>query len=146
MTLKFDTATVLRGAAIYDLIITGGLIFSPLVHFVLGVLIRMDGLLGFHTSFGSLDATTVFFINLAAASVIAWSLIRLRQPTPEALRIDILYRGLLIVLQIWAVARGATPVLLGISLVLAAIAAIELRALLHPASAKATRPHQHQKE
>jgi hypothetical protein len=122
-------AKVLRFAAIYDIAFTAILMIPPLVPIVLGIIAAMDAGLGFGTVFTPLDATSVFFINLGAASVTAWGAIRIVQPNTDSLIVDVLFRGVLILTQIWAVASGATPILLGISAVLLLIAAAELNVL-----------------
>lgn len=128
MQREANSANVLRGAAIYDLVVTGPLVLAPLVPLVLQIIGAIDRALGFGTVFTPLDPTAVFFVNLAAASVLAWAAIRLVRPDRSALLIDIAYRVVLIACQIWAVADGATPVLLGISAVLALIAVLEAKA------------------
>lgn len=119
----------LRMAAIYDLIVTGALIVPPLVPLAFGLIAGLDAALGFGTGFAPLDPTSVFFVNLAAAGIIAWALIRLKAPSFEALQIDIFYRLSLIMCQLWAVWQGATPILLGISVVLAIIVMVELNVM-----------------
>lgn len=119
-----------RAVAVYDILATGLLVLPPLVLLAMEALAWLDAQLGFQTTFLAPDPTVLFFINLAAASVAAWALIRLRQPTVEMLRIDIGYRLLLVGLQISAVSHGATPILLGISAVLAFIAIVETIVLM----------------
>ena len=123
MTAKVEK--VLKGAAIYDVAATALLIVQPLVPFVLELIALADSWFGFSTSFALPDRTTIFFINLAAASVVAWAVIRILRPSREALLVDVGYRVVLVGCQVWAVLEGATPILLGISAVLLLIAGIE---------------------
>lgn len=129
MLNKLSVPKTLKIAALYDLLVTGILILPPVVPLLFGVIASLDGALGFNSAFAPPDRTTIFFVNLAAASVCAWAAIRLLRPSVEALMVDILFRAALIACQVWAVAEGATPILLGISAVLAAIAALEYRVL-----------------
>ena len=115
----------LQGAAIYDILVSALLIVPPLVPVVLELIALADSWFGFSTSFVPPDRTTVFFINHAAASVVAWAIIRILRPSREALLVDAGYRVALVVCQVWAVLEGATPILLGISAVLLLIAGIE---------------------
>ena len=116
---------ILKTAAVYDLVVTGLLVLPPVVLIVLKVIAYVDASLGFGTEFTVPDATTIFFVNLAAATVIAWAAIRIMRPSREALLIDIGYRVVLVICQVWAVLAGATPVLLGISAALLLIAGAE---------------------
>lgn len=120
-------ARLVRFGAIYDLIATAGLAVPPLAALVLGVIRGLDAQLGFDTAFRPVDATTMFLINLAGCFVIVWAIARLRMPTVQLGRMDAGLRLALVGLQVWAVAMGATPILLGIGLVLAIIAILELR-------------------
>lgn len=120
-------ARLVRFGAIYDLIATAGLAIPPVAAVVLNVIQGLDAMLGFDTAFQPVDATTMFLINLAGCFVIIWAIARLRMPGIEVGRMDAGLRLALVVLQVWAVIRGATPILLGIGLVLAIIAIMELR-------------------
>lgn len=123
-------ARLLRAAALYDIVVTGPLVLAPVVPLVFKAIAGIDAALGFGTTFAVLDPTAVFFINLAAASVLAWAAIRIKRPDRSALFIDVLYRLVLIACQIWAVTNGATPVLLGISATLGLITVLETATFL----------------
>lgn len=129
MTLNPKSRAVLRGAALYDIAASGLLAIPPVVPVALNLVAALDAALGFGTIFAPVDATTVFLISLAAITILAWGAIRLIEPSAAALKVDIAYRLALVAAQVWAVALGATPILLGISAVLIAICLLELRAL-----------------
>lgn len=126
MQSEIEIARCLRAVSLYDIVVTGPLVLPPLVPLVFKAIAAIDAALGFGTALEALDPTAVFFVNLAAASVLAWAAARISKPDRRALRIDIVYRLGLIACQIWAVACGATPVLLGISATLGFITVIEI--------------------
>lgn len=120
-------ARLVRIGAIYDLIATAALAVPPLAYVVLELVRGLDARLGFNTPFHPLDATSMFFLNLAGCFVIVWAIAKLRRPTAEIGFMDAMLRFALVALQIYAVMQGATPILLGISAVLLLIGLLELR-------------------
>ncbi|WP_159732801.1 hypothetical protein [Methylosinus sp. Ce-a6] len=117
---------IVIGCAVYDLVATTALAVPILVPMIVSLFESLDHALRFDTNFISPDPTTIFLINLAGCSVVIWALVRLRMPSVRLGRFDALYRGMIVLCQIWAVLHGATPLLLGVSVVLLGMAALEL--------------------
>jgi hypothetical protein len=117
---------IVQLGAIYDLLATAALAVPFLSSHVLTLIQRMDGVLGFGTVFLPLDSTALFLINLGGCAYVVWALARLRAPVPELGRLDALLRLAIVLCQIWAVAHGATPILLGLAVILIAIGMLEL--------------------
>lgn len=120
-------AKIVRAGAIYDIVATAALAIPPMAYIVLQIVQWLDLQLGFGTEFLPVDPTSMFFLNLAGCFVIVWAVAKLRNPTPEMGRLDALLRFALVALQLWNVAQGATPILLGIGAVLLIIGILELR-------------------
>lgn len=103
---------VARGAAGFDLVVTGLLAIPGLERRFVDVLMQIDAALGLGTPAAALPPLAVFFANLAGALGVLWALVRLAWPWRELVRADVIGRCAVAALIGWSIARGGiTPVL-----------------------------------
>ena len=81
--------------------------------FLYSIFVNIDSQLGIPGSFATLDHTHIMFANLMGSVVIVWSVIRLKVNTVIMGRGDMAARFLFASWQIYAVASGASWLILG---------------------------------
>ncbi|PYB72019.1 hypothetical protein DMX11_19105 [Pseudomonas sp. LB-090624] len=121
-------ATIVRVGAVYDIIATLPFALPVVASLALQAFAGLDAWLGLGTAFAALDSTSLFFINLGALAYVAWGVARWREPSAANGRLNALLRLLVIVLQLFALSQGATPILWALAAVLLVFAVFELRA------------------
>ncbi len=117
--------TLIRAAAVYDILVTTILAVPLLATTVVGMIASLDSLLGFDSVFLPLDETSAFLLNLAGVYVTVWAVYRYLNPSVTVGRYDAIVRFSLVAIQVICVANGATPILLGIAAVLLVIGLAE---------------------
>ncbi|UTL91681.1 hypothetical protein [Pseudomonas fluorescens] len=121
-------ANIVRVGAAYDILATLPFAIPLVAGWCLRAFADLDAWLGLGTAFATLDATSLFFINLGALAYVAWGVARWRQPTASNGQLNAGLRLLVIGLQLFALSQGATPILWGLAAVLLLLAVLELRA------------------
>lgn len=112
---------LIKFGAVYDLLATSLLALPFLVAPILGVIMQLDSVLGFNSTFSPVDPTEVFLICLGACYVTVWGVFRFKNPSLQVGRYDAILRFFIAFIQILCVSMGATPILLGITCVLIAL-------------------------
>lgn len=124
---NYSYSRLVRFGAFCDLFVAAALVIPSIAALLAGIIRALDMQLGFDTVFAPIDATSMYMVNLAGCFVIIWAIARLRSPSFSMGRMDALLRLALVFIQIRAVSDGATPILLGLSLMFATFAFLELR-------------------
>ena len=104
--------SIVRASALYDLIVTAPFVTPWTLTIVLGLVHDVHlhlGLPGIVPTFGP---THLLFAGLMGSVVVVWSLARLRLNVPILGRYDAAARFLFAAWQFFAVATGATPLIL----------------------------------
>ncbi|MBQ5940357.1 hypothetical protein [Massilia sp. AB1] len=117
---------IVRLSAWYDLIVTAGFATPwtfALIHQGLSLLAQRSGMPG---SFPSFEPAHMLMANLLGSVVVVWSLVRLRDTQPVYGRYDALGRFLFAAWQLYAVAQGASWLILGFTAVELAFGAAQL--------------------
>ncbi|NUT79081.1 hypothetical protein HNO86_28965 [Pseudomonas sp. C1C7] len=104
---------VVRASALYDLIVTAGFMTPWTVVLVFEGFATLSSALGLERPVPALDATGMLLANLLGSVVVVWSLWRLMHASRRVGLYDALARGLFAVWQVYAVAHGASFLLLG---------------------------------
>jgi hypothetical protein len=107
---------IVRASAWYDLVVTVGFATPwtfAAIHHSLATLIRMLGLPG---EFPVFEPTHMLMANLLGSLVTVWAILRLRDPKLMYGRYDAVARFLFAVWQLYAVAHGASVIILGFTL------------------------------
>jgi len=118
--------TIIRVGAVYDILATLPFAVPLFSAWAFQAFAKVDAWLGLGTAFTELDATSLFFINLGALAYVAWGVARLNEPSVANGRLDAILRLLVIGLQMFALSRGATPILWALAAVLLVLAVLEL--------------------
>jgi len=105
-----------RASAWYDLAVTWPFALPWTLAWLHARLAAFAGMLGLPGVLPALDVQHVLFANLLGSVVVVWSLARLLQPSVVLGRLDALARLLFAAWQVYAVARGASAVVLGFTL------------------------------
>lgn len=101
-------------SALYDLVVTLPFATPFTARATLAIVARAHSALGFRGDPPPAFATThVFFVALFGTVVVLWSLFRLRHPRPEVGLFDGIGRGVFALWMTWALANGASRMLLG---------------------------------
>ena len=104
---------IVRISAFYDLIVTAGFMTPWTALLVFEAFAALSGALALDRPVPTLDVTAMLFANLLGSVVVVWSLVRLMQPSHSLGLYDALARVLFAVWQLYAVAHGATYLILG---------------------------------
>jgi len=104
--------SLVRVSAAYDLIVTAPFMTPWTLTFVLGLINDLHTRLGFAGGVPVFGPTHMLFAGLMGCVVVIWSLARLRLQLPILGRYDAAARFLFAAWQIFAVANGATPIIL----------------------------------
>ncbi|MFK3971559.1 hypothetical protein ACI2KS_12610 [Pseudomonas sp. NPDC087358] len=104
---------IVRVSALYDLIVTAGFMTPWTASWVFKAFAALSDALGLNRAVPTLDVTAMLFANLLGSLVVVWSLWRLVQPSRRIGLYDALARTLFVVWQLFAVAHGASFLILG---------------------------------
>jgi hypothetical protein len=104
---------IVRGSAFYDLIATVGFMTPWTASLVLKGFAALSAALALGRPVPSLDINGMLFANLLGSVVVVWSLWRLKHPSRSVGIYDALARILFALWQIFAVAHGASFLILG---------------------------------
>lgn len=104
---------IVRASALYDLIVTAGFMTPWTAVLVINGLAALSGALALSRPVPLLDLTGMLLANLLGSVVVVWSLWRLMHPSHSAGLYDALARVLFALWQLYAVAHGASFLLLG---------------------------------
>ncbi|WP_296257318.1 MULTISPECIES: hypothetical protein [unclassified Pseudomonas] len=104
---------IVRASAWYDLIVTAGFMTPWTASMVFKGFAALSDELALSRPVPILDATTMLLANLLGSVVVVWSLWRLRHPGRSVGLYDALARMLFATWQLYAVAHGASFLLLG---------------------------------
>lgn len=104
--------SLVRVSAAYDLIVTAPFMTPWTLTFVLGLINDLGTWLGFAGGVPVFEPTHMLFAGLMGSVVVIWSLARIRLQLPILGRYDAAARFLFAAWQIFAVANGATPIIL----------------------------------
>ncbi|WP_433766343.1 hypothetical protein [Pseudomonas putida] len=107
---------IVRASALYDLIVTASFMTPWTVSLVFEGFAALSGALALQRPVPSLDATGMLLANLLGSVVVVWSLWRLMHPSRRVGLYDALARLLFATWQLYAVAHGASFLLLGFTL------------------------------
>lgn len=107
---------IVRGSALYDLIVTAGFMTPWTASLVFKGFAALSGALALDRAAPSLDVTSMLFANLLGSVVVVWSLWRLIHPSRSVGLYDALARILFAIWQLFAVAQGASFLILGFTL------------------------------
>lgn len=107
---------IVRASALYDLLVTAPFMTPWSMTLVFSAMTALSDAMALDRPIPGLDATQMLLANLLGSVVIVWSLWRWRHPSERAGRYDALARGLFAVWQLYAVAQGASVLILGFTL------------------------------
>lgn len=104
--------SIVRFSALYDLIVTTPFMTPWTLTIVLGLIDTLHVQLGLPGDVPVFGPTHMLFAGLMGSVVVVWSLARLRLKLPVLGRYDAVARLLFAAWQVFAVAIGATPLIL----------------------------------
>ncbi|PHX40956.1 hypothetical protein AO263_35050 [Pseudomonas sp. NZIPFR-PS5] len=104
---------LVRGSAVYDLIMTAGFMTPWTAAWVFNSFATLSTALALERPVPVLDVNGMLFANLLGSVVVVWSLWRLAQPSRRVGLYDALARALFAAWQLYAVAQGASFLILG---------------------------------
>ena len=104
---------LVRGSAFYDLIMTAGFMTPWTAAWVLNTFAALSAALALQRAVPVLDVSGMLFANLLGSVVVVWSLWRLAHPSRRVGLYDALARTLFATWQLYAVAHGASFLMLG---------------------------------
>lgn len=103
---------IVKASGIYDLVVTIGFATPWTFAFIYSILTSIDGVLNLPGEFPVLDHAHILFATLLGSVVSVWSVVRVIQPTVLLGRGDAVARILFATWQIYAVASGASMLIL----------------------------------
>jgi hypothetical protein len=104
--------TVVRASAAYDLVVTAPFMTPWTLVLTMDLFRQIQTGLGLPGSVPAFEATHMLFAGLMGSVVVVWSIARLRLNLAILGRYDAWARMLFALWQVYAVANGATPLLL----------------------------------
>lgn len=104
---------IVRASAWYDLAATAAFMTPWSASLCLQGFAALSAALGLDRPVPVLGVSEMLFVNLLGSVVIVWSLWRLRHPSRLVGLYDVLARGLFALWQLYAVAKGASFLILG---------------------------------
>lgn len=111
--MRLETYTsIVRASALYDLLVTSPFMTPWTLTLVLGLINELHVRLGLPGDVPVFGPTHMLFAGLMGSVVVVWSLARLRLKLPILGRYDAAARFLFAGWQVFAVAIGATPLIL----------------------------------
>ena len=108
---------IVRLSAAYDLVVTAPFMTPWTLVVILGLIDQLHRALGLPGQMPTLDIMHYLFAGLMGSVVVVWSMARLRLDLAVLGRYDAVARLLFAAWQIYAVANGATPLLLAFTVV-----------------------------
>lgn len=111
--MRADTfRAIVRASAIYDLIVTAPFMTPWSLMLAIGMIDYLHASLGLPGALPAFEATHSLFAGLMGSVVVVWSLARIHLGAPILGRYDAVARLLFALWQVYAVANGATPIIL----------------------------------
>jgi hypothetical protein len=104
---------IVRVSAFYDLIVTAGFMTPWTASLVFAAFAALSDALALDRPVPTLDITAMLLANLLGSVVVVWSLLRLMHPSRSIGLYDALARILFAIWQLFAVAHGASFLILG---------------------------------
>lgn len=117
---------IVRVSAVYDLVVTTGFVTPWTASLVFNGFAALSGALALDRAVPTLDLTAMLFANLLGSLVVIWSIWRLKQPSRSIGLYDALARILFGIWQLFAVAHGASFLILGFTFFEAAFAIAQI--------------------
>ncbi|MGH1350772.1 MAG: hypothetical protein ACRBBN_08190 [Methyloligellaceae bacterium] len=112
MLQKNTYLKIMRASAWYDLVVTAAFATPWSFLFIFGILSSLDQSLNIPGSFPQVDHTHILFANLLGSVVVVWSVMRLMVNQVIMGRGDMVARFTFATWQIYAVASGASYLIL----------------------------------
>ena len=123
---------IVRVSAVYDLVVTAGFVTPWTASLVFNGFAALSGALALDRAVPTLDITAMLFANLLGSLVVVWSIWRLKQPSRSIGLYDALARILFAIWQLFAVAHGASFLILGFTCFEAASAIAQILPVKNP--------------
>lgn len=123
---------IVRISAFYDLVVTAGFMTPMTAGLVVSSFAALSSVLALDRPVPTLDITAMLFANLLGSIVVIWSLWRLIQPSHTVGLYDALARMFFAVWQLYAVAHGASFLILGFTCFEVGFAIAQILPLNHP--------------
>jgi hypothetical protein len=123
---------IVRVSAFYDLVVTAGFMTPLTAGLIFKGFATLSSMLALDRPVPTLDVTAMLFANLLGSVVVVWSLWRLLQPSRSAGLYDAVARMLFAVWQLFAVAHGASFLILGFTCFEVGFAIAQILPLNHP--------------
>lgn len=117
---------IVRASAVYDLVVTAGFMTPWTALLVFEEFAALSAALAWDRAVPTLDITAMLFANLLGSIVVVWSIWRLVQPSRSIGLYDALARVLFAAWQLFAVAHGASFLILGFTVFEVAFAIAQL--------------------
>lgn len=130
---------IVRASAVYDLSVTAGFMTPWTASWVLAGFAALSGALELDRAVPTLDITAMLFANLLGSVVVIWSIWRLLQPSRRVGLYDASARVLFAIWQLFAVAQGASFLILGFTFFEVAFAIAQILPIDNPLKAQ-TKP------
>jgi hypothetical protein len=127
---------IVRVSALYDLIVTAGFMMPWTAFLVFKGFALLSEALALDRAVPTLDITAMLFANLLGSVVVVWSIYRLMQPSRGIGIYDAMARMLFAVWQLFAVAQGASYLILGFTCFEVAFAIAQLMPVTDPLRAR----------
>jgi hypothetical protein len=108
---------IVRASALYDLIITAGFMTPWTAPLVFNAFAALSAALALNRPVPDMDVNAMLFVNLMGSLIVVWSLWRMIQPSRIVGLYDALARLLFASWQLYAVAHGASFLILGFTCV-----------------------------
>jgi hypothetical protein len=116
MTSVKNNLHIVRASAFYDLIVTAGFMTPWTASLVFKGFAALSGALALDRPAPTLEGAAMLLANLLGSVVVVWSLWRIMHPSRTVGLYDALARILFAVWQLFAVAHGASFLILGFTL------------------------------
>lgn len=127
---------IVRASAVYDLVVTAGFMTPWTALLVFEGFAALSAALALDRAVPTLDITAMLFANLLGSIVVIWSIWRLVQPSRSVGLYDALARVLFAAWQLFAVAHGASFLILGFTVFEVAFAIAQLLPTDNPRAVK----------
>jgi hypothetical protein len=128
---------IVRVSAIYDLVVTAGFITPWTASLIFKGFAALSGALALERAVPTLDTIAMLFANLLGSVVVIWSIWRLMQPSRSIGLYDALARILFAIWQVFAVAHGASFLILGFTCIEVAFAIAQILPVNNPRKVQA---------
>jgi len=123
---------IVRVSAVYDLVVTAGFMTPWTASLVFKGFAALSGALALDRAVPTLDITAMLFANLLGSVVVIWSIWRLIHPSRSIGLYDALARILFAIWQLFAVAQGASFLILGFTCLEVAFAIAQILPMNNP--------------